>query len=116
MAQFVEIKEVGNKTVVTGPYNVMSATINPKLKSQGFRYNGSGGWEIPTSKLTPIKRKNLMTLISPFLQGGGGDVRSDREKVQDELSRRLREGLGVTIPYELKDVASSLGGYLGPIL
>lgn len=107
---YVEIKEVGERTVVTGPYNVMTASINPKLKSQGFRYNGSGGWEILTAKLTPIKRKNLMAVISPFLEGGGGDVRSESDKKKEELNRRVKDGLGVNVPYELKSLADSLGG------
>ncbi len=100
---------------VTGPYHLMADNVNPRLKSQGFRWDGGARrWEIPASKLTPLKRKNLLKLIEPLTAAGaatsGADLRSPKQKADDEMRRRKNENLCIDVPFELGDKAKSLGG------
>lgn len=112
---YVELTEANGMVYVSGPYHLMSENVNPRLKSQGFRWDGGERrWEIPAAKLTPLKRKNLMKLIEPLTAAGaassGEDLRSPKQKIEDEVNRRKTEGLCLNPPYELKDKAKSLGG------
>lgn len=112
---YVEMTEDNGMVYVSGPYHLMANTVNPKLKSQGFRWDGvNRRWELPAAKITPIKRKNLLKIIEPLTQTGaassGTDLRSPKQKILDELVRRKRDGLCTHPPFELKDKASVLGG------
>jgi hypothetical protein len=115
MAQHVELTEANGMVYVSGPYHLMSENVNPRLKSQGFRWDGiAKRWELPAAKLTPIKRKNLMKLIEPLTAAGaassGADLRSPKQIVEDNIQQRRSQGLCLNPPYELKDKAKSLGG------
>lgn len=115
----VELTEANGMVYVTGPYHLMAENVNPRLKSQGFRWDGGARrWELPAAKLTPIKRKNLMKIIEPLTAAGatssGADLRSPKQKIEDEMLRRRTEGLCVDIPYDLSEKAKSLGGLWNP--
>ena len=115
MAQYVELTEANGVVYVSGPYHLMSENVNPRLKSQGFRWDGiAKRWELPSAKLTPLKRKNLMKLIEPLTAAGatssGADLRSPKEKFLDEIRQRRFQGLCIDPPYELRDKVKSLGG------
>lgn len=111
----VELTEANGMVYVTGPYHLMADNVNPRLKSQGFRWDGGARrWEILASKLTPLKRKNLLKLIEPLTAAGaatsGADLRSPKQKADDEMRRRKNENLCIDVPFELGDKAKSLGG------
>lgn len=112
---YVEFTEANGMVYVSGPYHLMSESVNPRLKSQGFRWDGGARrWEISAAKLTPLKRRNLMKLIEPLTAAGaasaGTDLRSPKQKIEDEMLRRRTEGLCLDLPYDLGEKAKSLGG------
>lgn len=112
MSNRIEIKEIGPELVVTGPYHLMTGPVMKRLKSQGFRFDyGSKAWVILSSKLTPLQRKNLEKLITP---AEGADLRSPGERAREELARRVREGLALSVPFDMKDWVKGLGGLYDP--
>ena len=111
----VEMREENGVVYVSGPYRIMADEINPRLKSQGFRWNPTfRRWEIPASKLTPLKRKNLTKLIEPFTAPGSAVTPSPREKALEEIRLRREKGFCLDVPFDLRDEARALGGLWDP--
>lgn len=61
----IDVQEKDGILSVRGPYGEM-AEVYPKLKTWGFRYNGTDrSWWIKADALTPLKRKRFDELVGP---------------------------------------------------
>lgn len=113
----ITLKEENGHLIAAGPYEDMKE-VYPKLKSRGWRYDGlSRVWYTPLSELTPAKRKNIEKILAPYM-GQAPNVsappaprpKTRAELQEEELTRRIRGGLFVVTPYEMRDTMSNLGG------
>ena len=111
-SQYIRLQELDGNVWVSGPKHLMTSdTVYKKLKTQGFVFNQDMSmWVAPAHSLSALQRRNLDKVIEPYVEGGGGDLRTPKQRMEEEISNRTKNGWAIKIPFSLKDEAKALGG------